>query len=120
MDSIIQLDHGSFPYDDYFETPKLEGNIDVHWKRLAHLRENEETELFDDEFDTVHGKPLKEYEPAPSLYQSAIRDDYGLWQGRSRELSWMEKACSVTVCQNIFIVNLANGPSSPNSPYFVT
>ena len=54
-------------YDDYFETPKLEGNIDVHWKRLAHLRENEETELFNDEFDTVHGKPLKEYEPAPSL-----------------------------------------------------
>ena len=40
------------------------------------------------------------------------RDDYGLWQGRSCELSWMEKACSVTVCQNIFIVNLANGPSS--------
>ena len=25
-------------YDDYFETPKLEGNIDVHWKRLAHMR----------------------------------------------------------------------------------
>ena len=54
-------------YDDYFETPKLEGNIDVHWKHLAHIQDNEETELYDKEFNTVQGKPLKDYEPPPSL-----------------------------------------------------
>ena len=71
-------------YDDYFETPKLEGNIDVHWKRLAHLRENEETELFDDEFDMVHGKPLKEYEPAPSLIP-LDEDEYSEYDSDSDE-----------------------------------
>ena len=40
-------------YDDYFETPKLEGPIDVHWKRLAKLQEDEETELYDKEFDMI-------------------------------------------------------------------
>ena len=61
--------------DDYFETPKLEGletpklegPIDVHWKRLAKLQENEETELYDKEFDMIQGKPLKDYEPPPKL-----------------------------------------------------
>ena len=42
--------------------------IDVHWKRLAKLQENEETELYDKEFDMIHGKPLKDYEPPPPLF----------------------------------------------------
>ena len=54
-------------YDDYFETPKLEGPIDVHWKRLAKLQENEETKLYDKEFDMIQGKPLKDYEPPPPI-----------------------------------------------------
>ena len=54
-------------YDDYFETPKLEGNINVHWKRLAHLQDNEETELYNKEFDMIHGKSLDDYQPPPSL-----------------------------------------------------
>ena len=55
-------------YDDYFETPKLEGRIDVHWKRLAKLQENEETELYDKEFDMIQGKPLKDYQQPPPLF----------------------------------------------------
>ena len=55
-------------YNNYFETPKLEGRIDVHWKRLAKLQEDEETELYDKEFDMIQGKPLKDYKPPPPLF----------------------------------------------------
>ena len=56
-------------YDDYFKTPKLEGRIDVHWKRLAKLQEDEETEYYDDkEFNMIQGQPLKDYEPRPPLF----------------------------------------------------
>ena len=40
-----------------------EGNVDVHWKRLAQLQENEETELYDKEFHMIQGKP-----PPPPLF----------------------------------------------------
>ena len=56
-------------YDDYFETPKLEGNDGSHWKTLTKVQDDE-YDLFNPEFDSTNGEPYKKYNPSERLFDN--------------------------------------------------
>ena len=56
-------------YDDYFETPKLEGNDSSHWKTLTQVQDDEH-DLFHPEFDSVDGEPFEEHFPDERLFDN--------------------------------------------------
>ena len=53
-------------YDDYFETPKLDGNIEAHWKVLTHLDDDPDPDFHLDPFSSSSSTPS--YRPSPSLF----------------------------------------------------
>ena len=59
--------------DDYFETPRLEGDVNSHWQTLAQIKDDEH-DLSHPEFDALNGEKLPEHEPKSTLFPKFAKD----------------------------------------------
>ena len=59
-------------YNDYFETPRLEGDVNSHWQTLAQIKDDE-CDLSHPEFDALNGEQLPDYEPKSTLFLNLPR-----------------------------------------------